>query len=100
MSFLIDLAQSVVRINPGQGQNDQTFGVSLVSVKSIEKVTSTGNRLGFIVTGGKRRYSVFKEYEKITDFSNLLSDPMVISLLIYMHFISLNRPQNQLLSGI
>ena len=41
ISFLIDLAQSVVRIDPGQGQNDQTFGVSLVSVRSIEKVTST-----------------------------------------------------------
>ena len=40
ISFLIDLAQSVVRINPGQGQNDQLFGGSLVSVKSIEKVTS------------------------------------------------------------
>ena len=41
ISFIIDLAQSVVRISPGQGQNDQTFGASLVSVKSIEKVTST-----------------------------------------------------------
>ena len=40
MSLLIDLAQSVVRINPGQGQNDQTFGVSLVSVRSIENLTS------------------------------------------------------------
>ena len=29
-----------LRINPGRGQNDQTFGASLVSVKSIEEVTS------------------------------------------------------------
>ena len=29
------------RINPGQVQNDQTFGASLVLVQSIEKVTST-----------------------------------------------------------
>ena len=35
------MAQSVVRINPGQGQNNQLFEDSLVSVKSIEKVTST-----------------------------------------------------------
>ena len=39
--FLIILAQSSLRISPGQVQNDQTFGISLVSVKSIEKVTST-----------------------------------------------------------
>ena len=39
--FLINLPQSSLRTNPGQVQNDQTFGVSLVSVKSIEKVTST-----------------------------------------------------------
>ena len=32
---------SVVRINPGQGQNYQLFEGSLVLVKSIEKVTST-----------------------------------------------------------
>ena len=32
---------TVLRINPGQGQNYQLFGGSLVSVKSIEKVTST-----------------------------------------------------------
>ena len=41
MYFLINLAQSVVRINPGQGQNNQLFEGLLVSVKSIEKVTST-----------------------------------------------------------
>ena len=41
MKFLINLAQSVVRINPGQGQNNQLFKGSLVSVKSIEKVTNT-----------------------------------------------------------
>ena len=41
MYFLINLAQSVVRINPGQVQNNQLFEGSLVSVKSIEKVTST-----------------------------------------------------------
>ena len=35
------MAQSVVRINPGQGQNNQLFEGLLVSVKSIEKVTST-----------------------------------------------------------
>ena len=39
--ILIILAQSSLRINPGQVQNDQTFLISLVSVKSIEKVTST-----------------------------------------------------------
>ena len=41
MQFLISLLQSSLRINPGQGQNDQTFGPPLVSVRSIEKVTST-----------------------------------------------------------
>ena len=41
MQFVINLAKSVVRINPGQGQNNQLFEGSLVSVKSIEKVTST-----------------------------------------------------------
>ena len=41
MQFLIHLAQSVVRISPGQEQNNQLFEDSLVSVKSIEKVTST-----------------------------------------------------------
>ena len=40
-SDLFILAESSLRISPGQVQNDQTFGVSLVSVKSIEKVTST-----------------------------------------------------------
>ena len=39
--FLISLLQSSLRISPGQGQNNQTFGGSLVSVRSIEKVTST-----------------------------------------------------------
>ena len=39
--FLIILAQSSLRISPGQVQNNQTFGISLVSVKSIENVTST-----------------------------------------------------------
>ena len=41
MYFLINLTQSILRINPGQGQNYQLFGGLLVSVKSIEKVTST-----------------------------------------------------------
>ena len=40
MLFLINLLQSSLRINPGQGQKNQTFGASLVSVRSIEKVTS------------------------------------------------------------
>ena len=39
--FLISLLQSSLRISPGQGQNNQLFGGLLVSVKSIEKVTST-----------------------------------------------------------
>ena len=39
--FLINFPKSSLRINPEQVQNDQTFGISLVSVKSIEKVTST-----------------------------------------------------------
>ena len=39
--FLVRLLQSSLRINPGQGQNNQLFGGLLVSVKSIEKVTST-----------------------------------------------------------
>ena len=39
--FLIRLLQSSLRISPGQGQNNQLFEDSLVSVKSIEKVTST-----------------------------------------------------------
>ena len=32
---------TVLRISPGQGQNNQLFGGLLVSVKSIEKVNST-----------------------------------------------------------
>ena len=32
---------TVPRIKGGQGQNNQTFGALLVSVKTIEKVTST-----------------------------------------------------------
>ena len=39
--FLISLLQSSLRISPGQGQNNQLLGGLLVSVKSIEKVTST-----------------------------------------------------------
>ena len=39
--FLISLLQSSLRISPGQGQNNQLFKGLLVSVKSIEKVTST-----------------------------------------------------------
>ena len=39
--FLINLPQSSLRISPGQGQNNQLFGGLVVSVKSIEKVTST-----------------------------------------------------------
>ena len=55
------MAQSVVRINPGQGQNNQLFEGLLVSVKSIEKVTSkTSKRSRNIVTGGKRRYFASK----------------------------------------
>ena len=53
--LLINLAQSVVRINPGQGQNYELFEGSLVSVKSIEKVTSHRNKSRNIVTGGKSR---------------------------------------------
>ena len=41
MYFLVSLLQSSLRISPGQEQNNQLFGDSLVSVKSIEKVTST-----------------------------------------------------------
>ena len=55
------MAQSVVRINPGQGQNNQLFEGSLVSVKSIEKVTSTQYKSRNIVTGGKRRYFASKK---------------------------------------
>ena len=36
--FLINLPEASLRISPGQGQNNQLFGGSLVSVKSIEKV--------------------------------------------------------------
>ena len=43
--FLISLLQSSLRINPGQGQNNQLFGCLMVSVKSIEKVTSTQERV-------------------------------------------------------
>ena len=37
----IHLVFSLFSLHPGQGQNDQLFGGSLVSVKSIEIVTST-----------------------------------------------------------
>ena len=43
--ILINLPQSSVRICPGQGQNIKLFGGSLVSVKSIKKVTSTQEQL-------------------------------------------------------
>ena len=39
--YFIILVEQLLRISPGQVQNNQTFGVSLVSVRSIEKVTST-----------------------------------------------------------
>ena len=39
--FLVSFHCTVLRIKGGQGQNYQTFGALLVSVKSIEKVTST-----------------------------------------------------------
>ena len=45
--FLIIFASSSLRINPGHIQNDQTFGISLVSVKIIEKVTSTREQVRF-----------------------------------------------------
>ena len=45
MYFLINLPQWALRINPGQVQNYQTLGGLLVSVKSIEKVTSTGEQV-------------------------------------------------------
>ena len=45
MLFLVSLLQSSLRIKGGLGQNDQLFGGSLVSVKSIEKVTSTQGRV-------------------------------------------------------
>ena len=38
--FLVCFHCSVLRISPGQGQNYQLLGGLLVSVKSIEKVTS------------------------------------------------------------
>ena len=44
-TFFIHLPQSFLRISPGQGQNNQLFGGSLVSVKSIEKVTSMREQL-------------------------------------------------------
>ena len=59
MQFLINLAQSVVRINPGQGQNNQLSKGSLVSVKSIEKAQRNKSRN--IVTGGKSRLYDSKE---------------------------------------
>ena len=42
MYFLISLAQSVVRINPEQGQINQLFEGSLVSVKSYKSNQHTG----------------------------------------------------------
>ena len=39
--FLVCFHGSTLRISPGQGQNYQLFGGLLVSVKSIEKLTST-----------------------------------------------------------
>ena len=52
--FLVRLLQSSLRINPGQGQNNQLFGGLLVSVKSIEKLTSTQEQVQKYC-GGKRR---------------------------------------------
>ena len=58
--FLVCFHYTVLRIKGGQGQNNQSFGALLVSVKSIEKVTSTINKSRNIVTGGKRRYFASK----------------------------------------
>ena len=46
------------------------------------------------------KYPCSKKNKKKNDFSNLLSDPMGISLLICMHFIPLARPEKQLLSSV
>ena len=56
--FLIILAQSLLRIILGQVQNDQTFGPSLVSVKHIEKVTSTREQVKFYCNW--RKETVFR----------------------------------------
>ena len=37
ISPFISLGQSVLRINPGQPQNNQNFQGSLISVRSIQK---------------------------------------------------------------
>ena len=56
--FLIILAHSYLRISPGQVQNNQTFGASLVSVRSIEKVTSTREQVKFYCNW--RKETVFR----------------------------------------
>ena len=58
MLFLINLALSVVRINPGQGQNNQLFEGSLVSVKSIEKVTSTQEQVQIYCNWRKEAFNI------------------------------------------
>ena len=44
--------------------------------------------------------SLFKKYKKKIKFSNSLFDYMDINPCIFIYFISLNRPENQLLYGI
>ena len=44
--------------------------------------------------------SLFKIFKKKIKFLNLLLDNMDINPCIFIYFISLNRPENQLLCGI
>ena len=62
--FLVSCPWKFPRISPGQVQNYQLLGGLLVSVKSIEKVTSTQDT-HHIVTGGKRRYFASKQHYTI-----------------------------------
>ena len=48
-------------------------------------------------------YGILTEISLLTkskDFSNVLFDSIGVSSLIFIHFISLNRPKSQLICGI
>ena len=49
---------TALRISPGQGQNYQLFGGLLVSVKSIEKVTSTREQVQKYADWRKEAFSL------------------------------------------
>ena len=67
MSFLINLRQSSLRINPGQPQNNQLFlAFAGFSQKYSKRLPACGNKSTNIVTGGKRHRLMPLNYKSNT----------------------------------